>query len=103
MLLRCALAEDARVKARREHINIDIETLLYTKEGIPAAREIWGEFEKARREIGRGEGREEPRDRELEWGRGDRTKSTFFISHFHKSFHKSGSEAEVGVRRSMYT
>lgn len=65
MIYRCALAEDARHNARRNlGRDIDLETLLYTNDGIPEALKIWKEFGEAKGECRqRTGGREVERER----------------------------------------
>lgn len=73
VLMRCALAEDARGESMtRLGMVMDVTTLLYSQEGIEETAKIWGESEKARKEIRERQGeRVEAEEREWEWGWGD--------------------------------
>lgn len=71
VLTRCALAEDARQQAReRLGRDIDVQTLLYTQEGVEEAKEIWREVTKASKDIRERQGEREVEEREMGWGWG---------------------------------
>lgn len=70
VLLRCALGEEATMSARDRLKEIDIETLLYTEEGIIETIKISGEFERESKEFRERNGEQAKKDRELGWGRG---------------------------------
>lgn len=64
ILTRCALTEDTRQEAReRLGRDIDVQTLLYTQDGVEEAKEIWRGFVKARKEIKERQGSTELEDR----------------------------------------
>lgn len=63
VLLRCALGEEATTSARDRLKEIDIETLLYTEEGIIETIKIWGEFERESKGFRKRNGEEAKKDR----------------------------------------
>lgn len=70
VLERYALAEDARLSARRTlEKDVDPDILLYTEDGIREALKIWGEFKTARREqTTRWKGRRRKQGRRVGYG-----------------------------------
>lgn len=72
VLLRCALAEEARRKTyERVQGEVTKTTMLYTTEECAETVKIWAAFEKERRKVSERNGKEEEEDRELEWGIGE--------------------------------
>lgn len=54
VLLRCALAEEARMKAGREmEEEVSVRSLLHTEKGVEWGEKIWDEFENERGSIKR--------------------------------------------------
>lgn len=52
VLMRCALAEEARHQGLLKlGMQMDVDMLLYSQEGIEEADKIWREFERERRGI----------------------------------------------------
>lgn len=72
VLMRCALAEDARHNSTLElGFDMDITTLLYSQKGIEEVVKIWNEFDKARKSINERNGNKiEDEARERSWGWG---------------------------------
>lgn len=72
VLMRCALAEDARYESMMKiGMDMDVTRLLYSQEGIEEAARIWEEFENARKEIRERRGEKiEEEEREMLWGWG---------------------------------
>lgn len=72
VLMRCVLAEDARHQSLLKlGMEMNVEMLLYSQEGVEETAKIWKEFEQERKGIRERRGEEaEMEDREMLWGWG---------------------------------